>query len=76
MTKWEYKITAIEENVHGHIQLDEAYLNELGQAGWELVGFMGANSVLKRPDERINVAAKPAPKPVPVLGVADVKPTK
>lgn len=46
MTKWEYKIDATDES-----ERDEAYLNALGQEGWELimVDWKRGLVVFKRP---------------------------
>lgn len=61
MTKWEYKITSVEANAHGHVVLDEAYLNQLGQEGWELIELSATHSILRRPVEP--TPTKPVEKP-------------
>jgi len=45
--KWEYNITHTSQNANG--PKTEAKLNELGEAGWELVGWEERSWILKRP---------------------------
>jgi hypothetical protein len=49
--KWEYKVVGVHRSV-GHtsnIQETEEKLNELGKAGWELVGWEERTIIFKRP---------------------------
>lgn len=49
--QWEYNVVGVPRSV-GHtsnIEETEAKLNELGEAGWELVGWEERTCILKRP---------------------------
>ena len=45
--QWEYNITHTPQGVRG--PKTQAKLNELGEAGWELVGFEERDCIFKRP---------------------------
>ena len=49
--QWEYKVTVLPHRVTSRPDHEriEAKLNELGQAGWELVGWDDSSCILKRP---------------------------
>ena len=49
--KWEYKITATPQSITSqpHHEKTEARLNELGDAGWELIGWERNFWIFKRP---------------------------
>ena len=49
--QWEYNITVTPQSITSepHHEKTEAKLNELGQAGWELVGWEGHTWMWKRP---------------------------
>ena len=48
--QWEYTVTVTPQRVTSEPYLEkiEAKLNELGEAGWELVGWEGRSWILKR----------------------------
>jgi hypothetical protein len=50
-TRWEYNITYTPQGPtdHYHVEKTEAKVNELGEAGWELVGWEGRTWIFKRP---------------------------
>lgn len=49
--QWEYNITVTPQRITSepHHEKTEAKLNELGEAGWELVGFEERDCIFKRP---------------------------